>query len=166
MNEELEKRFEVQIREHERLIHKVCRMYAYTQSDHEDLFQDIVLQLWQAYPKFRSESKFSTWLYRVAINTAISGRRKQKDFMTTTDPADLLFDQRIEEAVLSEKEDRLGQLYNAIRQLNEIEKAIVMLYMEERTYAEMEEVMGISEATLRVKMNRIREKLRQLTKTN
>jgi RNA polymerase sigma factor (sigma-70 family) len=162
----LEQQFEAQIREHEKLIHKVCRMYAYTEADHQDLFQDIVLQLWQAYPRFRGDAKFSTWLYRVAINTAISGRRRQKDFVTSTDPANLPLYQSVDESRHAGKEEQLGQLYQAIQQLNEVEKAIVMMYMEDRNYEEMEEVLGISEGTLRVKMNRIREKLRQLTKTN
>ena len=162
---DLEQAFEKLIREHERLIHKVCRMYAYTVVDQEDLFQDIVLQLWQAYPRFRGEAKFSTWLYRVAINTAISGRRKQKDFVTSVDPADLSVHHFHEDGT-NASEDQWGQLNTAIQQLNEVEKAIVMLYMEDRTYEEMEEVLGINVGTLRVKMNRIREKLRQLTKTN
>jgi RNA polymerase sigma-70 factor (ECF subfamily) len=140
-------------------------MYAYTQADHQDLFQDIVVQLWQAYPKFNGEARFSTWLYRVAINTAISGRRKKKNLVTSYDPLTLPIHHSEEEGRHKEEELRLQELHKAIEQLNEVEKAIVMLYMEERTYEEMEEILGISSGTLRVKMNRIREKLRHLTKT-
>ena len=121
-----------------------------------------MLQLWHAYPKFRGEAKFSTWLYRVAINTAISGLRKQKDFIQSHEPNNLPSHQ---EDVLYE-EEQLKALYHAIEQLNEIDKAIVMLYLEDKTYDEMEDIMGISSGTLRVKMNRIKEKLRQLTKNN
>jgi RNA polymerase sigma factor (sigma-70 family) len=157
-----EKEFEEKIRGHELVIHKVCSMYAYSEADRQDLFQDIVIQLWQSYSKYRGDAKFSTWLYRVAINTAITGLRKKKDFITTTEPFSLPH-KADDESSLAE-EDRFREMYEAIAKLNDIEKAVVMLYMEERTYEEMEEILGISESTLRVKMNRIKEKLRQLTK--
>jgi RNA polymerase sigma-70 factor (ECF subfamily) len=161
----IEQQFEDQIREHGQLLHKVCRMYTYTEVDHQDLFQDIVVQLWQAYPKFKGEAKFSTWLYRVAINTAISVRRNKKVFITSYEPANLPLQITDEDGRQTEEEMRLQQLYKAIEQLNEVEKAIVMLYMEERSYEEMEAILGISGGTLRVKMNRVKEKLRHLTKT-
>lgn len=138
-------------------------MYAYTAADREDLFQEIVIQLWNAYPKFRGESKFSTWLYRVALNTAITGLRKKKNFIESREPAQL------PEEITDEntgREDELLQLHQAIGQLNQVEKAIVVLYMEDKSYEEMEEIMGMSQGNLRVKMNRIKEKLRQLTKHN
>ena len=161
--QEAEKQFEKHIRENELLIYKVCRMYAYTTADREDLFQEIVIQLWNAYSKFKGESKFSTWLYRVALNTAITGLRKKKDFIESREPAQLPEQISDENAG---REEELLQLHKAIEQLNQVEKAIVMLYMEDRSYEEMEEILGMSQGNLRVKMNRIKEKLRQLTKTN
>ena len=161
--QEAEKQFEAHIKVNELLIYKVCRMYAYTTADSEDLFQEIVIQLWKAYPKFKGESKFSTWLYRVALNTAITGLRKKKNFIESREPAQL--PERITEEN-QEREEELGQLYKAIEHLNQVEKAIVMLYMEDRTYEEMEEILGLSQGNLRVKMNRIKDKLRQLTKNN
>jgi len=158
-----ENQFEQDIKANELLIYKVCRMYAYTNADREDLFQEIVIQLWNAYSKFRGESKFSTWLYRVALNTAISGLRKKKDFIESREPAQL--PERTSEENAGQEEELL-QLYTAIEQLNQVEKAIVMLYMEDRPYEEMEEILGMSQGNLRVKMNRIKEKLRQLTKNN
>lgn len=162
---DVEKQFERLISEHELLIHKVCRIYAYSNADRQDLFQEIVIQLWKAYPKFRGDAKFSTWLYRVAINTAVTGLRKQKDLVTSYEPGNLPVGISDENPGAIE-EEQLQQLYNAIGQLNEVEKAIVMLYMEDRSYDEMEEILGIGQGNLRVKMNRIREKLRQLTKKN
>ena len=159
---ESEKQFELHIKVNELLIYKVCRMYAYTTADREDLFQEIVIQLWKAYPKFKGESKFSTWLYRVALNTAITGLRKKRDFIESREPAEL--PEQFNED--SPGEENLGQLYQAIEQLNQVEKAIVMLYVEDRTYEEMEDILGINQGNLRVKMNRIKDKLRQLTKNN
>ncbi|MBD0333622.1 MAG: sigma-70 family RNA polymerase sigma factor [Chitinophagaceae bacterium] len=161
---EAEKQFEKYIRENELLIWKVCRIYAYSEADKQDLFQEIVIQLWKAYPKFKGQSKFSTWLYRIAINTAITGLRKQKDFIDSYEPATL--PQHTEDNTSFEEEEQLKLLYRAIELLNQVEKAIVMLYMEDKTYEEMEEILGISQGNLRVKMNRIKDKLRQLTKNN
>ena len=159
--EETERQFKKLIQENERLIWKVCSIYAYTRTDREDLFQDIVVRIWIALPAFRAESKVSTWIYRVAINTAITGLRKKKDFIQSIGPANLPTD-AMEEDTRAEQE-QLQELYTAIESLNPIEKAIVMLYLEERSYIEMEEILGIAQGTLRVKMNRIKEKLRQLT---
>jgi RNA polymerase sigma-70 factor, ECF subfamily len=161
-SQNLEAAFSQLVKDQEHLIGKVCRIYAYSATDREDLYQEIVLQLWKSYPKFRGESKISTWVYRVGINTAISGIRKKRVFISSYEPAQL---SSIAEETSSSQNDQLEELYRAIEHLNAVEKAIVMLYLEEKTYEEMEEVMGISNATLRVKMNRIREKLRQLTKT-
>ncbi len=161
---EAEKQFEKHIRENELLIYKVCRIYAYSDADRQDLFQEVVIQLWKAFPKFKGQSKFSTWLYRVAINTAITGLRKQKDFIDSYEPATL--PQHIADNTSFEEEEQLKLLYKAIEQLNQVEKAVVMLYMEDKTYEEMEEILGISQGNLRVKMNRIKDKLRQLTKNN
>jgi RNA polymerase sigma-70 factor, ECF subfamily len=162
--DELEKQFEKQIHENELLIYKVCRLYAYSEADRQDLFQEIVIQLWKAFPKFRGQSKFSTWLYRIGINTAITRLRKQKDFIDSYEPASL--PQHVDETASSEEEEQFKLLYTAIEQLNQVEKAIVMLYMEEKTYEEMEDILGISQGNLRVKMNRIKDKIRQLTKNN
>ncbi|MBE7170648.1 MAG: sigma-70 family RNA polymerase sigma factor [Williamsia sp.] len=151
------------MREHELLLFKVCRIYTFTDVDRQDLFQDIVIQTWKAFPKFRGESKFSTWLYRVAINTAITGLRRKKDFITYYEPLSLPAHISDDNAAKTD-EEQLKQLYEAIRRLNEVEKAIVMLYMEDRSYEEMEAILGLSQGNLRVKMNRIKEKLRQLTK--
>ncbi|MEO5889828.1 MAG: sigma-70 family RNA polymerase sigma factor [Ferruginibacter sp.] len=162
---EKEKEFELLIKQHELLIFKVCAMYASEAGDRQDLFQEIVIQLWKAFKNFRGESKFSTWLYRVAINTAITRSRKEKKFIDLYDPASMPV--QISDVNNSiEQEEQLQQLYLSIGQLNEIEKAITMLYLEDRSYEEMSNILGISEGTLRVKMNRIKEKLRQMTKNN
>jgi RNA polymerase sigma-70 factor (ECF subfamily) len=145
------------------MLYKVCRVYAYSDADRQDLFQEIVIQLWKAYPKFKGDSKISTWLYRVALNTAISGLRKKENLVTSFEPTSIPEPAGVCHQEHSE-EERFQQMYQAIEQLNAVEKAIVMLYMEDRSYEEMEEILGLSQGNLRVKMNRIKEKLRQLTK--
>ncbi|MGN6165333.1 MAG: RNA polymerase sigma factor [Flavisolibacter sp.] len=162
--DDIAKQFELLVRNNEMLLRKVCGMYADTRSNREDLFQDIVMQLWKAFPRFRGDSKASTWLYRVAINTSINGLRKKKDFIHSYEPEAL--PANIADTDADAAEEQLQKLYRAIGQLNEIERAIVMLYLEERSYEEMEEILGISSGTLRVKMNRIKEKLRHITKIN
>ncbi|WP_316801799.1 sigma-70 family RNA polymerase sigma factor [Pedobacter nototheniae] len=158
----LEIEFEANVKAYKLLIYKICRMYVNSHDDIQDLYQDIIIQLWRSYPKFRGDSKFSTWLYRIAINTALTNFRKQKRSVQTTD----VEIQNIEIPDYDhdgQKEDQHQQLYTAIQALNDVEKSIVMLYLEDKSYDEMEEVLGISNATLRVKMNRIKDKLRTLT---
>ena len=145
------------------MLYKVCRMYCFTEADRQDLFQEIVIQLWRSWPAFRREAKFSTWLYRIALNTAISGLRRQRRLITPTDPEQLPTElQDIQYA--ADKEEQLQLLYAAIDQLTEVEKALTMLYLEDRSYQEMEEILGLSQNNLRVKMNRIKDKLRKITK--
>ena len=146
------------------MLHKVCNVYCHTEFDKQDLFQEIIVQLWKSFPRFRGESKFGTWLYRIALNTAISDFRRQRKTITSTATAEVQVD--IEDFGYSQVQDeKLRQLHQAIDQLTEIEKAIVMLYLEDKSYDEMEQILGISQNTLRVKMNRIKEKLRKLTKS-
>lgn len=136
-------------------------MYTTHRADRQDLYQEVVLQLWKAFPGFRGEAKFGTWLYRVAINTAVTGVQQQSRRIST-DPIDKLDESNITHAPSSENE-LWTTLHEAIKQLNDVEKAIVMLYLEDFSYDEMELVLGISSATLRVKMNRIKERLKKLT---
>jgi len=144
------------------IIQKICGLYGQTRHDREDLFQEIIVQLWKAVPKFQEQSRFSTWLYRVALNTAISDFRKKRRTLAViqTEVASL----EIESELIDDKDERLKTLYAAISRLQEIDKAIVMLYLEDKSYDEMEDILGISASTLRVRMNRIKEKLRELTK--
>lgn len=164
LNQKTQEEFIVHINNCSGIIYKICNVYAFSSADKEDLFQEIVVQLWKAFPKFRGDSKFSTWLYRVALNTAISDLRKQKRKVDLSFPEFIPRDSAdIKDE--NEKEEKLKFLYVAIAQLNEIDRAVVMLYLDDTSYEEMESILGISQGTLRVKMNRIKEKLRHLTKT-
>ena len=147
------------INEHQGLIHKVCIMYENDREVRNDLFQEIVLQLWKSFPTFRGEAKISTWMYRIALNTAISGFRKETRKIVTEDLREVHFN--ISESG-DESEENLQKLQWAIRQLNEIDRAMIMMALEEVPYEDIAETIGISQNNVRVRMNRIREKLRKL----
>jgi RNA polymerase sigma-70 factor (ECF subfamily) len=134
------------------------------ETEAEDITQDVFIKVFENISSFKGDSKFSTWLYRIALNTAISDLRKQKKHVKSVEPE--LLPTEIQDIQYSnEKEERLQQLYKAINHLTEIERAIVMLYLEDKSYEEMEDILGINQNNLRVKMNRIKEKLRKLTKS-
>ena len=161
MSEELEHSFIEQLEKHQNIVHKVCRLYTNNQDAHNDLFQEITIQLWKAFPKFRGEAKFSTWMYRVGLNTAITLYRKKKRTIRTEAFDAFEFKIKSEEYDDTE-EQQLKLLYQAVHQLNDIEKALVFLYLEDKNYKEISETMGISEVNARVKMNRVKTKLRTI----
>lgn len=161
LNTELEKKFISLLEENQNIAHKICKMYTYDADAHKDLFQEITIQLWKAYPKFREESKFSTWMYRVALNTAITLYRKKKRKIHTL-PWES-FDFKISaEGYDSTLDDNLKLMYSAIKELNDIDKALVLLYLEDKPYSEISETLGISEVNARVKMNRVKTKLKKI----
>ena len=161
MNKELEHSFVTQLEQNQNIVHKICRLYTNDSDGHNDLFQEITIQLWKAYPKFRGDSKFSTWMYRVGLNTAITLYRKSKRIINTYDIESFQFKIKAEEYDDTE-EQQLKLLYQAVHQLNDIEKALVFLYLEDKDYREISETLGISEVNARVKMNRVKTKLKTI----
>ncbi len=161
MNKELEHNFVTNLEQNQNIVHKVCRIYTSDKESHNDLFQEITIQLWKAYPKFRGDAKFSTWMYRVALNTAITLYRKSKRSIKTADLDSLSFRIKADEYD-DEVEQQLKLMYAAVKQLNDIEKALVFLYLEDKSYKEISETMGISEVNARVKMNRVKTKLKKI----
>jgi RNA polymerase sigma-70 factor (ECF subfamily) len=157
---EEEKKFVNLINEHQGLIHKVCIMYEHDPDIRDDLFQEIVLQLWKSFHTFRGEAKITTWMYRIALNTAISGFRKQNRYVKTEDIKERHFN--ISEHVTDDRDEDFQKLQWAIRHLSEIERAMIMMALEEVPYEEIAETIGITQNNVRVRMNRIREKLKKL----
>lgn len=149
--------------ENQNILHKICKLYTSDLDAHKDLFQEMVIQLWKAYPSFKGASKFTTWAYRVALNTAISLYRERKRKITTVAWDNSLQNIRYEEYD-NQQEEQLKSLYVAVRQLNDIEKALVYMYLEDKDYTEIAETLGISEVNARVKMNRIKTKLKTMIK--
>jgi RNA polymerase sigma factor (sigma-70 family) len=152
----MEKNFLQTIQMHQKIIHKITRMYRNTPDDQQDLFQEIVYQLWRAYPGFREESKVSTWIYRIALNTAIALYRRPRPEIRS---AEHLPEFPAEEQGQSENE---MLMYRALRMLNDPEKAIISLYLEDYSYQEIAEITGISENYTGVRINRIKEKLKSI----
>jgi RNA polymerase sigma-70 factor (ECF subfamily) len=161
VTKELEHQFIAEFERHQNVIHKICRIYTNHQDAHNDLFQEITIQLWKAYPKFRREAKFSTWMYRIGLNTAITlYRKRQKRIRTQAFDTELLKLEATEYD--ANQEAQLTLLYKAIHQLSDIDKALVFLYLEEKPYKEISETLGMSEVNARVKMNRIKKRLKKL----
>lgn len=157
---EQERYFVNLVNEHQGLIHKVCNLYESDREARDDLFQEIVLQLWKSFHTFRGDAKITTWMYRIALNTAISGLRKQKRGLQTEDLNERHFN--LSETSSDDHEENLQKLQWSIRQLSEIERAIIMMALDEVPYDEIAETIGITQNNVRVRMNRIREKLRKL----
>lgn len=155
-----EKEFISLLNQHQKIVYKVCNLYMDRHSDREDLFQEITLQAWKAYGNFRGDAKFSTWLYRVALNTAITFFRKEKK-KPETFSTDILPEHRDEPDSLIE--EQVKAMYAAISDLSKIDKAIIMLYLEDYSYAEIGEMMGITANNVAVKMSRIKIKLKEET---
>jgi RNA polymerase sigma factor (sigma-70 family) len=147
--------------EHQAIIFKISRMYRDTLEDQEDLFQEIVFQLWKSFPTFRNESKVSTWMYRIALNTAIALFRKSHlPIVTDARPSELTV--QLENDDSSEQEERM---YWALRQLNSAEKAIIALYLDDYSYSEIASTIGVTENNVGVRINRIKSKLKIILTT-
>ena len=137
-------------------------MYCDKEECRRDLFQDILVQLWQSYPSFNNKSRFSTWMYRVALNTAIAQFRKDKknnEDLTPDVPVNVP-----EEESFKEKEDRISLVHKAINKLSKAEKAIIILYMDDYSYEEISEISGLTISNVGVKINRIKAKLQKILK--
>ena len=160
MQNKLEKKFLSDFVKNQNIVHKVCRIYTTNQDQHNDLFQEIAIQVWKNYSKFRGEAKFSTWMYRVALNTAISLYRKSSRSIKTQDFSDVSF--KIKSVDYDDtKDQQLKALYDGIRELSDIEKALIFLYLEDKPYKEIAITLGITEVNARVKMNRAKDKLKK-----
>ena len=152
------KAFSELIENHQAIIHKITMVYANGLADREDLFQEICLQLWKSYPNFREQAKFSTWMYRVALNTAISNIRKEKHKIAFEPLRE--FDRSWEENPVEKEKVKL--LYQTISKLNAIDKAIILLWLDENNYEEIAAIMGTSKSNVSVKLVRIKRKLEEL----
>ena len=154
-NNPIEQEFLSVIREYERVIYKVCYLYTTRNATLGDLYQEVILNLWKAYPKFRKECKISTWIYRIALNTCISFIRKEKnvpEIVALTREADWMTEEK------DELTEMLRQLYRMINQLGQLDKSIVLLYLE------IAEITGLTVTNVATKLSRIKDKLKKMKK--
>jgi RNA polymerase sigma-70 factor (ECF subfamily) len=151
------------IDQYQALLFKVVRAYAFTAADQDDLFQEIVIQVWRSIPNFRRQSALTTWLYRIAFNTALAWTRKEHKHQNGRQPLDH------SAPVLQEQsgaaDPRLVWLYEQIAQLNEVDRSLMLLMLDGFSYREMANILGISESNVGVKINRIKKHLVSQSKT-
>ena len=155
-----EQEFAKLIKDNQGLIIKISRLYTNSLEDEEDLFQEIVLQLWRSYDTFKGGSKISTWMHRVALNTAITLFRKKTRSPKTDELMDFHYNDYLEDD--EEKQQQITLLYKVIKMLPKVERAIVMMYLDDLPYRDISENLGISEVNARVKMNRLKKRLKEL----
>ncbi|WNJ20988.1 sigma-70 family RNA polymerase sigma factor [Pontibacter sp. G13] len=154
--------FTALIEEHQGIIHKVARMYSDDPEETSDLFQEILLQIWKSRDSFSGKSKVSTWMYRIALNTAISGLRKKKRRPQSLSLSEKEFQLPTGSGEWDrEQQERTVFLHRAIDRLSKVEKAIIMLYLDSHSYEEIAEITGITPNHVGVKINRIKAKLRK-----
>lgn len=144
------------IQENEGIIYKVASFYTSDEYPIGDLYQEIVLNLWKSYDSFRGESKYSTWIYRIALNTCITFLRKRKAAVSYTDI-------QIDVPDYSENNDKIQELYKLINRLEKIEKALVLLYLEDKSYKEISEITGLTVTNVATRLNRIKQKLKEMS---
>lgn len=159
----MEAEFKLLVNKHKGLIFKVCNLYVHNREDRKDLFQEILIQLWKSFHNFQNKSTITTWIYRVALNTAISYFRKESKRPRSHSLSEISVD--IPDFQDDTTEQSI-QMHEAILQLSEIERAIIFLYFEEKTYEEMAELLGIDTNHLGVKLNRIKQKISKIVKEN
>lgn len=157
----VEKDFLDMLEKYKRVIYKVCYMYASDTAPLNDLYQETLLNLWRAYPSFRGDSQLATWIYRISLNTCISFLRKSKhQAEAITLPVNLeVFDDDDD----GDKSSRLRELYQLIQALNPLERALILLWLEERSYDEIAQIIGISKNNVGVRLSRIKDKLKKMS---
>jgi RNA polymerase sigma-70 factor (ECF subfamily) len=153
----VEKEFIELIKNHQGILHKICNVYFLRDPYKEDYYQEILIRLWKSYPSFKNQSAFSTWLYRVALNTAIDIIRKQSLLPKHTGISKTEYN--LPDYKNINDSDNKDKLYSAINLLTDIEKAIIILYLEDFNYNEIAEIIGISESYAGVRINRIKTQL-------
>ncbi len=156
MTDELKHRFTEELAPHYGIIHKICRVYENNPANREDLLQEILFNAWQSYSRFERRANFSTWLYKVALNTALyQTRKKHKNLVLIPLESHNMNFANVEE------DDDLIILYKAIGELSTVEKSIIILFLEDLPYAEIASITGLSPNNVAVKVSRIKKQLRE-----
>jgi len=153
----METDFEQIVKENAGVLHKLCRVYTFNGDEYEELFQEMLVAVWRATGNFRGEAKISTFVYQICINTALGFRSKIVRHKTRFEPLDgKVF---IQPAPDIEKDERLQRLYAAIRKLKPVDRAIVSLYLDDKSYDETAEILGISKTNVATRLMRLKKQL-------
>ena len=144
------------IRQNEGIIYKVTSFYTDTEHPLGDLYQEVVLNLWKAFPSFRGDSKYSTWIYRIALNTCVSFYRRSKKNISYVD-----ISMDIPDVV--DNNEEIQELYKLINRLGKIERALVLLYLDDKSYKEIAEITGLTVTNVATNISRIKDKLRDMS---
>ncbi|HBH25016.1 MAG TPA: RNA polymerase [Cytophagales bacterium] len=148
------------IRKNSAIISRICRAYTNGEEEFKDYFQEVSIQLWRSLKSFRGEAQPSTWVYRVTLNVCLTQQRKN-----SIDTVPLQNYDQFEDEVV-EKEETIQQLYRALKKLPEPDRAVILLYLEDKSYKEMAEILGISISHVGVKLNRIKAQLKKMLNGN
>lgn len=163
MSSQTETAFLKLVNQHKGILYKASRIYADSLEDREDLQQEILIQLWKSYQNFKGNSEFSTWMYRVAINTAITYLKKEKQ--RTHNETEVPHHFEVQNEDYNPKKDKqLEVFYAAVQELKALEKAVIFYFMEGMSHKEIGDNLGLSEGNARVKLNRTKEKIQQIIK--
>ena len=142
------------------IIIKMCRAYTNTEEDFEDYYQEVCLQLWRTKDNFNEQSQWSTWVYRLSLNVCLTLLKKKKgkaqEFASDSLPAEVMEDSA------AFADESLNQLYDAIRQLSEVDRGVILLYLEEKSYQEIAEIIGTNANNIGVRISRIKERLKKI----
>lgn len=157
---ELSQRFQQIIEQHKGILFKVARTYCQNEDDREDLMQEMMIQVWKSLPKYDDKFAITTWLYRIALNVAISFYRKNVSRKNTNIPLSDLHS-NIQEMATNEKEQQLMLLEQLINELNNLDKALMLLYLDNKSYTEIGEILGLSVTNVATKVGRIKDKLKK-----
>ncbi|MEP6676099.1 MAG: sigma-70 family RNA polymerase sigma factor [Ferruginibacter sp.] len=152
--------FLILLQENKRILFKICNAYCNNAADREDLAQEMIYQLWKSFQSYNTEYRFSTWMYRVALNVAISFYRKEKRTFQKVMIGDQVLTLTDDNLSSSELEANIILLQQFIHELKELDRALMLLYLEEKSYLEIAEILGITETNIATKISRIKEKLK------
>jgi RNA polymerase sigma-70 factor (ECF subfamily) len=152
--------YTISILPHAGIIIKICRAYTNSQEDFEDYYQEVCLQIWKSKDNFKKESEWSTWVYRLSLNVCLTLLKKNKNnpqhFVSDTLPAEVTENSR------AFADESLNQLYDAIKHLSEVDRAVILLYLEEKSYQEIADIIGTNPNNIGVRIKRIKERLKKL----
>jgi len=152
--------YTTQILPYAAIIIKICRAYTDTQEDFEDYYQEVCLQIWRSKDNFKEQSAWSTWIYRLSLNVCLTFLKKKKNNKQNV-PSDLLPDEVLVDS-RAFADESLNQLYGAIRQLSEIDRGVILLYLEEKSYQEIADIIGTNTNNIGVRITRIKERLKKI----